>query len=89
MWQKLGNSGTIAYEQWPTANENFIKDDTKTIVVMVNGKKRDTFEATPGTADDVLKQTALSRDGVKKFTDGHEIVKCIIVPDKLVNLVVK
>lgn len=89
LWQKLGNSGTIAYEQWPTANENFIKDDTKTIVVMVNGKKRDTFEATPGTADDVLKQTALSRDGVKKFTDGHEIVKCIIVPDKLVNLVIK
>ena len=89
LWQKLGNSGTIAYEQWPTANENFIKDDTKTIVVMVNGKKRDTFEATPGTADDVLKQTALSRDGVKKFTDGHEIVKCIIVPDKLVNLIVK
>ena len=89
LWQKLGNKGTIAYEQWPTANENFIKDDTKTIVVMVNGKKRDTFEATPGTADDVLKQTALSRDGVKKFTDGHEIVKCIIVPDKLVNLVVK
>lgn len=89
LWQKLGNSGTIAYEQWPSANENFIKDDTKTIVVMVNGKKRDTFEAAPGTADDVLKQTALSRDGVKKFTDGHEIVKCIIVPDKLVNLVVK
>ena len=89
LWQKLGNNGTIAYEQWPSANENFIKDDTKTIVVMVNGKKRDTFEATPGTADDVLKQTALSRDGVKKFTDGHEIVKCIIVPDKLVNLVVK
>lgn len=89
LWQKLGNNGTIAYEQWPTANENFIKDDTKTIVVMVNGKKRDTFEAASGTADGVLKQTALSRDGVKKFTDGHEIVKCIIVPDKLVNLVVK
>ena len=89
LWQKLGNSGTIAYEQWPTANENFIKDDTKTIVVMVNGKKRDTFEAASGIADDVLKQTALSRDGVKKFTDGHEIVKCIIVPDKLVNLVIK
>ncbi|MGN0740789.1 MAG: leucine--tRNA ligase [Treponema sp.] len=89
LWQKLGNSNTIAYEQWPFANEDFIKDDTKTIVVMVNGKKRDTFEAAPGTDGDVLKQTALSRDGVKKFTDGLEIVKCIIVPDKLVNLVVK
>ena len=61
----------------------------KTIVVMVNGKKRDTFEAAPGTADDVLKETALARDGVKKFTEGFEIVKCIIVKDKLVNLVVK
>lgn len=89
LWQKLGNNNTIAYESWPTFNEDFAKDDAKTIVVMVNGKKRDTFEAFPGTPDDELKQTALSRDGVKKFTDGHEIVKCIIVKDKLVNLVVK
>lgn len=89
LWQKLGNNNTIAYESWPTFNEDFAKDDTKTIVVMVNGKKRDTFEAVPGAPDDELKQTALSRDGVKKFTDGHEIVKCIIVKDKLVNLVVK
>lgn len=89
LWQKLGNNNTIAYESWPSINEDFAKDDTKTIVVMVNGKKRDTFEAVPGAPDDELKQTALSRDGVKKFTDGHEIVKCIIVKDKLVNLVVK
>ena len=89
LWQKLGNINTIAYESWPSINEDFAKDDTKTIVVMVNGKKRDTFEASPGAPDDELKQTALSRDGVKRFTDGHEIVKCIIVKDKLVNLVVK
>ncbi|MCQ2588018.1 MAG: class I tRNA ligase family protein, partial [Treponema sp.] len=89
LWEKLGNKETIAYVQWPTFNEEFLKDDSKEIVVMVNGKKRDTFEAAPGTADDVLKETALSREAVKKFTDGHEIVKCIIVKDKLVNLVVK
>ncbi|MCQ2583328.1 MAG: leucine--tRNA ligase [Treponema sp.] len=89
LWEKLGNKETVAYVQWPTFNEDFTKDDAKTIVVMVNGKKRDTFEAAPGTADDVLKETALEREGVKKFTDGHEIVKCIIVKDKLVNLVVK
>lgn len=89
LWQKLGNNNTIAYESWPSINEDFAKDDAKTIVVMVNGKKRDTFEASPSAPDDELQQTALSRDGVKKFTDGHEIVKCIIVKDKLVNLVVK
>ncbi|MCQ2592360.1 MAG: class I tRNA ligase family protein, partial [Treponema sp.] len=89
LWEKLGNKETIAYVQWPTVNEDFTKDDTKTIVVMVNGKKRDTFEAAPGTSQDELKATALQREGVKKFTDGHEIAKCIIVPDKLVNIVVK
>ena len=89
LWEKLGNKNTIAYEKWPVANEDFAKDDTKQIVVMINGKLRDKFEAAPGTAQDALKETALCLEGVKKYTDGHQIVKCIIVPDKLVNIVVK
>lgn len=89
LWQKLGNNKTIAYEKWPTVNEDFIKDNAKIIVVTVNGKKRDTFEAAPGTSNEELKQIALSRKGVKKFTDGHEIIKSIVVKDKLVNLVIK
>ena len=89
LWEKLGNSNTIAYEAWPTVNEDFTKDDAVTIVVMVNGKKRDTFEAAPNSAEDVLKETAFAREGVKKYTDGQQIVKCIVVPNKLVNIVVK
>ena len=89
LWEKLGNKNTIAYESWPTFNEEFCKDDTKQIVVMINGKKRDTFEAAPGTSQDDLKAAALALEGVKKFTDGHEIVKTVVVPDKLVNLVIK
>ena len=89
LWEKLGNKKTIAYVAWPTVNAEFAKDDTKLIVVMVNGKKRDTFEAAPGTPDEELTKTAFSRDGVKKFTDGHEVVKTIVVKDKLVNIVVK
>ena len=89
LWEKLGNKESIAYVAWPKINEDFAKDDVKTIVVMVNGKKRDTFEAAPGSSDDSLKEIAFAREGVKKFTDGHEIVKCIVVKDKLVNIVVK
>ena len=89
LWEKLGNKNTIAYESWPVTNDEWTVDDTKTIVVMVNGKKRDTFEAPAGTADDKLKETAFERPDVKKFTDGHEIVKCIVVPNKLVNIVIK
>ncbi len=89
LWQKLGNKTSIAYEPWPTVNDEFALDDEKTIVVMVNGKLRGKFKAKAGTSDGILKENALNDDGVKKFTDGKEIVKCIVVKDKLVNFVVK
>ncbi len=89
LWQKLGNSNTIAYESWPVFSEDFAKDDSKTIVVMVNGKKRDTFEAPVDTDQETLKKMAFDREAVKKFTDGHEIVKTIVVPNKIVTIVVK
>lgn len=89
LWQKLGNNNTIAYESWPVINEDFAKDDAKTIVVMVNGKKRDTFEAPVDTNQETLKQMAFDREAVKKFTDGHEIIKTIVVPNKIVTIVVK
>lgn len=89
LWQKLGHTKTIAYEKWPEVNEDFAKDEEKTIVVMVNGKLRGKFKANAGTSDDELKENALKEESVKKFTDGKEIVKCVIVKDKLVNFVVK
>ena len=89
LWEKLGNKKSIAYEAWPTYNEEFLKDDTKEIVVMVNGKLRDKFEAAPGSDDETLKTMAFDREGVKKHTDGKEVVKVIVVKDKLVNIVLK
>ncbi len=89
LWQKLGNNKTIAYEAWPTVNAEFAKDDEVQIVVMVNGKLRDKFMAAPNTDQEELKSKAFTLDGVKKFTDGHEVVKTIVVPNKLVNIVVK
>ena len=89
LWQKLGNSNTIAYEKWPVFSEDFARDDSKTIVVMVNGKKRDTFDAPVDTDQETLKKMAFDREAVKKFTDGHEIVKTIVVPNKIVTIVVK
>lgn len=89
LWQKLGNNNTIAYESWPVFSEDFAKDDSKTIVVMVNGKKRDTFDAPVDSDQETLKKMAFDREAVKKFTDGHEIIKTIVVPNKIVTIVVK
>ena len=89
LWEKLGNKKSIAYEAWPTYNEDFLKDDTKTIIVSINGKPRDKFEATPGTDKETLEKMAISCEGVQKYIEGQQIVKVIAVPDKIVNIVVK
>lgn len=89
LWQKLGNTKTIAYETWPTFNEEHLKEDTITIVVMVNGKLRGKFKAQSGAEDKVLIEEAKKEDGVKKFLEGKEITKSIVVKNKLVNFVAK
>ena len=89
LWEKLGNKNTIAYESWPTINEDFLKDDAKTIVVMVNGKLRGKFQAAPGADDNTLIEAAKTAEGVDKFLEGKTIVKSVVVKDKLVNFVVK
>ena len=89
LWEKLGNNNTIAYESWPTINEDFLKDDAKTIVVMVNGKLRGKFQAAPGADDNTLIEAAKTAEGVEKFLEGKTIVKSVVVKDKLVNFVVK
>ena len=89
LWEKLGNKNTIAYESWPTINEDFLKDDAKTIVVMVNGKLRGKFQAAPGADDNTLLEAAKTAEGVEKFLEGKTIVKSVVVKDKLVNFVVK
>ena len=89
LWQKLGHDKTIAYEAWPTFSEEYLKADTLTIVVMVNGKLRGKFQAHTGAADDVLIENAKKADGVAKFLDGKEIMKSVVVKNKLVNFAVR
>lgn len=89
LWHKLGNNESIAYVQWPVVNEDFAKDEEKTIVVMINGKLRGKFKATPDSSDETLRSAAENNEDAKKFLEGKTIVKCVIVKDKLVNFVVK
>ena len=89
LWHKLGNNESIAYVQWPLVNEDFAKDEEKTIVVMINGKLRGKFKAAPDSSDETLRSAAENNEDAKKFLEGKTIVKCVIVKDKLVNFVVK
>lgn len=89
LWEKLGNTNTIAYESWPTYKEELCQDDSCTIVVQINGKKRADFQAAMNTDKAELEKQALSCESVIRFMEGKTPVKVIVVPNKLVNIVIK
>ncbi|MGI5070981.1 leucine--tRNA ligase [Treponema pectinovorum] len=89
LWQKLGHNQSTSKEKWPEFDSKFCVEDTKEIVVSVNGKVRDKFKVAVGASKDELEKLAKQTEGFKKFCDGKTIVKIIVVPEKLVNIVVK
>jgi leucyl-tRNA synthetase len=89
LWEKLGNKESVSKCKWPSFDEELTRFDEVTVVVQVNGKIRDKFTAAAGTAKDELEKTAFALPGVQKWIEGQTIIKIIIVPDKLVNVVIK
>ncbi|HEX4308201.1 MAG TPA: leucine--tRNA ligase [Solirubrobacterales bacterium] len=83
-------AGERVWEQpWPVADESMLVSDTVTLVVQVNGKLRDRIEAPAEASKEELLALAKASEKVARYLDGVEIVKEIVVPGKLVNLVVK
>jgi leucyl-tRNA synthetase len=76
-------------QPWPQYDEALTVESEATIVVQVNGKIRDKFTAPAGAPRDELEKTGRALPGVLKWLEGQTIVKVIVVPDKLVNIVVK
>jgi leucyl-tRNA synthetase len=76
-------------ERWPSADPDMLLTPTFMLVCQVNGKVRDRVEAPTGAPRDELEQLALAARGVQAHLNGHQVVKVIVVPDKLVNIVVK
>ncbi len=89
LWEKLGHTKTLAYEPWPQYDEARAKVDTAELVVQVNGKVRTKFEIALGLDDEAVKEKVLADENVKRYLDGKEILKIVVVKNKLVNLVVK
>jgi leucyl-tRNA synthetase len=76
-------------EPWPDADPDMLQAETFELVCQVNGKVRDRVDAPSGAPKDELERLCLESRGVKAHLDGHEIAKVIVVPDKLVNVVVR
>ena len=89
LWGIAGNTSSIHKVKWPGYDEKIAAEDMSTIVFQVNGKLRDRAQMPVGTPKEELENLALSSEKVKNFTDGKSIIKTIVIPDKLVNIVVK
>lgn len=89
LWHALGNTTTICDAQWPQAEERYLKADTQTYAVSFNGKARFTITVATGTERADVERLALSNSAATKWLEGKQIVKIIVVPGKIVNVVVK
>ena len=90
IWSTVfGHKGTIAYEEWPKYDESKLEDSDITIGVQVNGKLRGTINIPKDLSKEETEKKAMENENVIKFTEGKEIVKVIVIPGKIVNIVVK
>lgn len=89
LWEIIGNKTFTFEEEWPTFEEELTKEHKMNLVVQINGKIRETIPAKIGLPKEEYEKLAFDSEKIKKAIEGKEIVKVIVVPNKLVNIVIK
>ncbi len=89
LWDTLGRTGPIFRQPWPVFNAELAKEDLIEIPIQVNGKLRGHIKVHLGIPKEDLEKLALAQEKVKPFIEGKQIIKIIVVPDKLINVVAK
>jgi len=89
LWETIGGHGDLLRTPWPKYDEALAREDEIEIPVQINGKLRAVIRVAAETGEETLRDAALAAEKIQAATDGKTIVKMIIVPGKLVNLVVK
>ena len=85
----MGNKASVHQQSWPIGDETLTKEDTVNVPIQINGKLRHVIQVQIGTSEEEIQKIALSEEQVKKFTDGHEILKVMVPKGKLVSIVIK
>jgi leucyl-tRNA synthetase len=94
LWEQLGHAGGLIPKvgegaRWPKVNQQLARKAELEIPVQVNGKLRSRLVASPEVTEDELRAAAVADEKVRPFTEGREVVKIIVVPQRLVNIVVR
>jgi leucyl-tRNA synthetase len=86
-WQVLGQPGLVSEANWPKIERDLLVEDTVTLVVQVNGKKRGEVTVASGARNPEIEAAVLCLDAVKQALGGKAVRKVIIVPMRIVNVV--
>jgi len=89
LWTELGHTGAAFREPWPAFDPELAKEDLIELPVQVNGKVRGHVQVPLGTAKEELERLALANEKVKPFLEGKQVVKVIVIVDRLINIVIK
>jgi len=89
LWEEQGRAGPVFREAWPEYDPELAREDEAEVVIQVNGKLRGRVNVAFGTPREALEKLALADTKVQPLLDGKQVVKVIVVPDKLVNIVVR
>ncbi len=89
IWENLGNKDFVCNASWPKFDKNLAKDEIINLPIQINGKLRDTIEIDLDINENKLKDLVLSQEKIKKYLDGHEIVKFIYVKNRICNIIIK
>ena len=89
LWEAYGETGSVCDAPWPAWNEDYLKEDEMQLTISFNGKARFQLPFAVDTDNDTIQQTVLNDEKSQKYIAGKQVVKVIIVPKRMVNVVVK
>ena len=89
LWQILGNSTGLTAQKWPVYREDLTREEQFEVIIQINGRVRGKILVDDGMSEDETRERALADPRISPLIQGKEIVKVIVVPKKLVNIVVK
>lgn len=88
IWDMLGGEGLVATAPWPVADEAMLVEDSVTLPIQINGKRRGEITVSKDLAKDEVEKIALAHEAVTRALDGNAPKKVIVVPGRIVNVVV-
>jgi len=89
LWSILGHQTSVCDAQWPTYNEEYLKENTINYTVSFNGKARYNKEFAVDATKEIIEKETIADERSEKWMEGKQIVKVIVVPNKIVNIVIK